>query len=229
MQALQLEGVKTLPHFNATREDLLIFSRHPKFCEGGLQDVRASLHLIASDPLLIKPDSDGASVGVMRIDTADDLRLYADAVACRWPDIPASNLPGACYFCSNQSSDVQLVCDKAASVRCCWFRGAAVHQVVVFVHLAACDRVKDMRSCLDAFKVLLCLHHVCTCAHFEHRHVYLQARNTRCGCQPPTATTSSSSLTLRQTMCSLSQATMAAPQRSPATLSPATVSSHSPC
>ena len=126
MQELQLEGVGPIPHFCASREDLCIFAQHPSYCEPGLADVRAGLELDSDAALLIKPDADGASVGVMRIDGAAELRLYADAIACRWPEIPESDLPGAqhmlCARCSLSSHAIAVCLMSEKGTQCVGFR-----------------------------------------------------------------------------------------------------------
>jgi hypothetical protein len=140
-QGLAGHGVRTIPKVELVLADLVqLHAASPAAADGGagslgsdgddlfddeaaeedgfeaaagiLADAREALALEAGASLCVKPAAEGGSVGVMRVDGAADLRVYAAAVAQEWGHIPAELTPGA---------------RCALWLPCCW-RGSACEQ-----------------------------------------------------------------------------------------------------
>lgn len=60
-----------------------------------LAEIRAALDVPPDTVLCIKPAAEGGGVGVMRLEDADDLKIYAAAVAQEWGRVPVELAPGA--------------------------------------------------------------------------------------------------------------------------------------
>ena len=95
MQELSDDAIFPVPQFSAEFSDLVMLADEPDLCTDGLAEIREQLGVDAAAALCIKPLDGGASVGVMRLDTPEQLYLYARAVRDEWPIIPADAALGA--------------------------------------------------------------------------------------------------------------------------------------
>lgn len=97
MQSLGIDSIFPVPKIELFLADLAEVAQAPDLAEVGLEGMREDLVLREDAPIIIKPAHDGCSTGVMRVQHAADLVVYATAVAQQWDVIPAELTPGASH------------------------------------------------------------------------------------------------------------------------------------